>query len=114
MIRADDLRETDVLPHCQGAVSPDRNYVYCATFQLAWDGLRQSLSNEPVGLEGDPDLAAVLNQGSFDRASLSATSYLAMAGRADQGIVESIRRAMAGKFPNATLQVPDPPEQTAL
>ena len=36
---AETLTETDVLPHTEGAITPGRNYVYCPTFQMAWDEL---------------------------------------------------------------------------
>ncbi|HEY5315707.1 MAG TPA: hypothetical protein VIK18_24465, partial [Pirellulales bacterium] len=44
---------------------------------------------------------------SSDAFHLPPESYLGMAGRTDQGIVGKIRTAMADRFPNAKLDVPD-------
>ncbi|HWC89939.1 MAG TPA: hypothetical protein VG433_09795 [Pirellulales bacterium] len=65
-------------------------------------------------LAGKPEMATRLNEHHSDSFDLPPDSYLAMAGRTDQGIVGKIRTAMADRFPNATLGVPDAPSGTAL
>lgn len=105
---AEKLKDTDILPYAAAPITPGRNYVYCATFQIAWEELQTTLASGPIKLKDDPELAVLLNQNPFDRSNLSAESYLAMGGRVDQGIVKKIRQAMANKFPEATLTVPDP------
>ncbi|HEY5313759.1 MAG TPA: hypothetical protein VIK18_14625 [Pirellulales bacterium] len=54
-------------------------------------------------------MATRLNEHHSDSFHLPPESYLAMAGRTDQGIVGKIRAAMADRFPHATLDVPEPP-----
>lgn len=109
---ASKLYATDVLPHCDGPIVAGRNYVYCASFQLAWDKLRAELGDKAVDLEGRPEMADRLNEHHSDDFGLSPDSYLAMAGRTDEGIVAKIRAELASRFPNATLDVPEPPKRT--
>ncbi|HEY5313758.1 MAG TPA: hypothetical protein VIK18_14620, partial [Pirellulales bacterium] len=47
LVAAAKLPRTDILPHCDGPIVPGRNYVYCATFQLAWDKLREQVDSKP-------------------------------------------------------------------
>jgi hypothetical protein len=114
LVSAAQLPQTDVLPYPDGPIVAGRNYVYCATFQLAWDKVREQVDGKPVLLAGSPEMATRLNEHHSDAFNLSPESYLAMAGRTDQGIVAKIRETMADRFPNATLGVPDPPRDTVL
>jgi hypothetical protein len=108
LLPAEKLKETDILPYAASPITPGRNYVYCATFQIAWEELQKALASGPLQLQDDPEMAVLLNRNPFDRANLSAESFLAMAGRTDQGIVKKIRQAMADRFPDAALTVPEP------
>src|SRR5262249_19627176 len=94
------LSATDVTPHLEGPVA-GRNYVYCATFQLAWDDLRRQLGAAPQ-VQGAPAIAAALNRTAFPRAALSPESYVARMGFLSKGIHEQIRQEMARKFPGVT------------
>jgi hypothetical protein len=114
LIPAEKLKETDVLPYAAAQITPGRNYVYCATFQIAWEEMQTTLSSGPIKLKDEPEMAVMLNQNPFDRANLSAESYLAMGGRIDQGIVKKIRQTMTDKFPDATLTVPEPTKDAEL
>lgn len=106
---AENFKETDILPYSQGPITAGRNYVYCATFQIAWEEMQKTIASGPIKLKDDPELAVMLNEHPFDRSNLAADSYLAMGGKIEQGIVPNIRQAMQKKFPDATLAVPDPP-----
>ena len=108
VVPAEDLRETDVLPHTLGKITPGRNYVYCATFQLAWNTLEQEVVGEPIRLSGSPQMVADLHQASKLREQdFPPGSYLVKAGLARDGVVDEIRAEMKRQFPNATLQVPE-------
>ena len=104
---AESLVDTDVLPHTAGPITPGRNYVFCATFQLAWDELRYGVFKEPVALSGAPPMVDILNANTRPALKLDATSYLARAGLADSGIVEQIRAEAKRKFPQAGIRIPD-------
>lgn len=108
VVPAEQLQQTDVLPHPEGPITPGRNYVYCATFQLAWNELSEKIIKEPVKLEGDPAAATILNKASFKQKDLSSDSCLAMAGSVQDGIVGRIRSEMQRRFPSSGFDVPDP------
>ena len=103
---ASELTATDIWPHPEGAIKPDRNYVYCATFQMAWTELQEKLVKGPVQLEGDPPAAAVLNRREVADGDLSPLCYLAMAGTRHDNIAARIPEAMHARFPDASVPVP--------
>jgi prepilin-type processing-associated H-X9-DG protein len=106
-----ELARTAILPHTKGRITPGENYVYSATFQLAWDDLKEKLYG-PVDFERMPDIADRLNDGTFRRTDVSSDSYVAMGGLVQEGIVAQIEQAMTQKFPTATLEPPKPPESS--
>jgi len=107
VVPAEQLRETDVLPHTAGKIIPGRNYVYCATFQLAWNTLEQGVIGEPIRLSGSPQMLADLRQAPKPREQdFPPGSYLAKAGWVRDGIVDQIRAEMNKRFPKATFQLP--------
>jgi len=101
LVDAAELKETDVLPHTKGPITPGRNYLYCATFQLAWNEFCDEFTQGPILLEGSPEMAEFLNQREVEKGILSEDSYLAMAGKFSEGIVDEIRAEMKTKFPDA-------------
>src|SRR5699024_1883054 len=102
IVPAGDLKQTDVLPTPSGKLDPQRNYVYCASFQIAWGELRELIGKEPVRLRGGSEFATALNDHPYKRAHLDAASYVALAGRTDRGIEAHIRETMAKRFPHAS------------
>jgi hypothetical protein len=113
LVDAGTLKQTEVLPYTQGVLRPDKNYVYCATFQIAWDQMQELLGGK-FELEGDPPLAVALDREHFDKQGLSPASYLAAAGRVQDGINDRIRREMQNRFPHARTTIPEAPSGTAL
>jgi hypothetical protein len=98
---------TDVLPHPADRIQAGRNYVYCATFQLAWDDFRQLVGDDPQ-VEGRPLIATGLNGPAFPRSSLSPASYVARMGPVSAGIHDTILAEMREKFPGVTPTFRDP------
>jgi hypothetical protein len=113
-VLAGELTETEILPHTRGPITPGRNYLYCATFQLAWNELQDQIVGAPIRLEGSPPMADELNRQSFRSGSLSDDSYVAMAGRVKDGIADEIRSAMNQKFPAATPKLIEYPDDTVF
>ena len=103
-----DLTETVILPHSDGPISPGVNYIYCATFQLAWAELAKNTVGSDIELEGGPPWIDHLAQGEFRPSDLSKDSYLAMGGLVSEGIVERIQAEMTKRFPHANVDVPQP------
>jgi hypothetical protein len=106
-VPADELTETVILPYLDAPITTGTNLVYCATFQLAWNELRDRVIGGAIQLEGGPAWTSLLNEGTFSRSDLSEDCYLAMGGRGEEGIVEAVRQAMKQRFPNAGYQVPE-------
>lgn len=107
-ISVEQLRETDVLPYLEGPVLSGRNYLYCATFQLAWNELQDTVLKEPNHLSGSPPMAESLLRGSkLTEDILPPDSYLIKAGLVNDGVVGKIRGEMERRFPNAGFRAPD-------
>jgi hypothetical protein len=115
-IPAEQLRETDVLPHLEGPIVEGRNYLYCATFQLAWNKLQDTEFKEPIHLAGSPPMAEALLRGSkLNEDILPPDFYLVTAGLVKDGVVGKIRAEMRDRFPDALIHLPEHlDEQSAI
>lgn len=106
---ADELKQTSVQPCLDVPIASDKNVVYCATFQITWDDLRDMFHADVVDLDEPPELAPKLNAVRFPKASLSEDSYMALVGRREDDILGKIAAERQRKFPNATLPLPQSP-----
>lgn len=111
---AESFQQTSVEASLETPLKSGRNVIYCGTFQLAWDALRDELATNEVRLDGEPPLVTLLNSQRFPKGALSPNDYLAMAGRIDQGILKKIADARSAKFPTATFPLPQPTALTEL
>jgi hypothetical protein len=93
---AGSLSGTSVLPFVSALLAADKNVVWCATFQIAWD----QLPKEPDLPRGDGSFVGELERKPFDLRSLSPDSYLAMGGDVEDGIRDRIGTEMARRFPD--------------
>ncbi len=108
------LTRTDMLPHATARIAPERNLVYCATFQIAWDGMRNETIKAPIDLEGSSEMAVELNRVQFDQANLDDASYVALAGPVKDGIFDRIDQEMSRKFPGKQRQLGKPTRDGAF
>jgi len=95
--RAKDLKNTMVTPHWEQKLSSGTNVLWCSSFQLAWNALCE-LTGGTVQMESAPAMAAVLNKKAASGKDLDEDSYVAMAGLANEGIYERIRKELERKF----------------
>jgi len=103
-VPAELLRTTDILPHTGGEIVSGRNYVYCATFQLAWNELETKVFGRPIRPNGPPQMAADLHAGpKLGEQDFPPGAYLVKAGWVKDGIADQIRSEMKQRFPKATL-----------
>ncbi len=110
VVPAEEMPGTDVLPHMEGTIVAGRNYVYCSTFQLAWEQVVVREIKSPVTLvvEGSPPVAEALGRGpTLWPEDLPRDGYFAEAGLVRYGVVEKIRKEMAARFPHAAFSLPD-------
>jgi len=102
-----DLKQTSVVATLDCPVPEHRNAIWCSTFQMAWDRLKDDIIGEPVEVLGADELAARLNQAKVSEADLEAESFYATAGFVPNGILEQIQKEMAERFPSEPVPVFD-------
>jgi hypothetical protein len=113
MRSAESFQQTDVHPVIDVPMAAGRNLLYCATFQIVWDDLRDVLGVESIHFEEAPPLAERLNARRFPRDSLATDSYVAFAGTADNNISGQVDATRRLGLPSS--HWPDtPPSHTAL
>src|SRR5262249_51232112 len=103
-INADKLATTDVVPHLHLPLSPQRNQVWCATVQIAWDELRKDIGDAPK--VKDCDMADGLARTPFPRSALAPAFYVARMGTVGEGIQQKIASEMSQRFPGVTPKIP--------
>ncbi|MDP4181686.1 MAG: dockerin type I domain-containing protein [Bacillota bacterium] len=89
-------RNTTMTAFADYSLNAGNNVVFCPTFQMAWDGLKETVGGD-VELEGQPELANILNKGFNMENCISEDSYLAMTGCGDE-TVDKINSALKIKF----------------
>jgi hypothetical protein len=108
------LRETVVLPTLDTPIPAGKSVVWCASFQMAWDRLREDIVGEPIRLAGADDLVDRLNRNAFTGKAITPENTYAVAGRYEDGIVEKVRKDMAKRFPDVKLPALEELKEGAL
>ena len=93
------LKQTLIVPTLDTPMPPDKNVIWCSSFQLAWNELRDDIIKEPVKLTGAQELADRLNKAEESIGDAPEESVYATAGFVKDGIVEQIRTQMKNQFP---------------
>jgi hypothetical protein len=107
---ADAFKATDITPHLSAKITSQKNIVYCASFQLAWDECRiTQCDDKPIQLSGQPQprMAQELNKHPFPRQSLSTECYFAAGGQ-NSGITAAMSERFPHVAPNLTPPVARP------
>ena len=95
-----DLAQTAVVATLDCPLPPHKNVIWCATFQMAWDKLKDDIIGEPILLHDGPEMVHRLNATPFSLDALEVESFYATAGLIEDGIIEQIHRDMARQFPD--------------
>jgi hypothetical protein len=98
------LKQTVILPTLDTPMPKGKNVIWCSSFQLAWNQLKDNVIGEPVKLIGAEEIANRLNLTKQSRADIPDESCYAAAGFVKDGILEKIQTEMAKRFPS----VPQP------
>ncbi len=93
----DKLQATEISPYLGARILPDRNVLWCGTFQLAWSEVC-GLVGEDLHFANEPPMVAELNRKEFSKANLDDESYLALAGFVRDGIFDKITWGLKDKF----------------
>ena len=88
-----------IVPTLDTPVPVGKSAIWCSSFQLAWNRLKTDLAKGPVQLKNAQMIADRLNRASASESDLDPSMFYAAAGFLEDGIVETIRRNMAEKFP---------------
>jgi hypothetical protein len=94
-----NLKQTVVVATLDCPLPEHKNAIWCATFQMAWDKLKQNIIGEPIQVLGAEELANRLNAGPFPTGSIEEKSYYAVAGFVKKGIIQQIEKEMKQRFP---------------
>jgi hypothetical protein len=97
---SNNLKATAVVPTLDSMLPNSKNVIWCSSFQLAWNELRDNIVKQPVQVVGAEDLANRLNTASQSSRDIEAKSFYAAAGLVTDGIVRRIRSEMISRFPS--------------
>jgi len=95
------LAATAVVSNLEEVIPPNKNLVYCATFQLAWNELRDEMIGEDIRLTSEPPMVAKLNQKLVTKDMVPNGSYVAMVGFGKDEIVRRINESLIEEFGDA-------------
>lgn len=93
---------TTITPHLEEPIPQANNLLYCASFQLAWNKMRDEVFKENLKLDGNPPSAQHLNKRLQDNNDISPESYLAEAGELSKELIERINKELKEKFGEQT------------
>jgi len=105
------LKQTVIVPTLDTLMPKGKNVIWCSSFQIAWNELKDNIIGEPVRVVGAEEIANCLNQAKQSHADISEESYYAVGGCVRDGITEEIQAEMAKRFPIEP--IPEFPEMSA-
>jgi hypothetical protein len=97
------LERTVVVPTLDSPCPQDKNVIWCSSFQLAWNEVRDRVVGAPLEVPEVAELAARLNSAAQSLSDLDPQSVYATGGRIRDGIVQKIEEDMTAKFPSHSL-----------
>jgi hypothetical protein len=92
------LKQSIIIPTLDTPIPEGKNLIWCASFQMAWNRLKDDVIGEPVQVANAEAVAERLNKAVVTDADLPDGSYYAAAGFTKDGIAEKIRREMQERF----------------
>jgi hypothetical protein len=101
--QSSSLNHTAIVPTLDSPCPKNKNVIWCSSFQLAWNEIKEDVIKAPIEVVGAEDLAARLNSAEQTADDLEPESFYAAAGRTNQGIIGTIQKDMKAKFPTHTL-----------
>ena len=102
-VDSSSLNQTSIIPALDSLCPKNKNVIWCSSFQLAWNRMKDDVIGAPVEVVGAEELAARLNSAKQTTGDLKPDSVYAAAGRINQGIISEIQKDMKAKFPKHTI-----------
>ena len=93
-----ELKTTMISSHMENKIVKGKNLVYCATFQLAWNELKEKITKEDIKLTDEPNIVPLLNKSLSTKKDLSDKDYVAMVGFGKDNILNKINEELKDKF----------------
>jgi len=97
------LERTVVVPTLDTPCPRGENIIWCSSFQLTWNEIRDNVVGAPLKVGGAEEIAGRLNTARQSISDIDPNSVYVAAGRVKEGIIEKIRKDMAAKFPSHKL-----------
>ncbi len=94
-----ELTRTQIVATLDAPILKGKNAIWCASFQTAWKTLQDDLLREPVKLQGNPELARVLNSAEDIRSEVPAGCLYTVSGMAQDGVIQKIQSDIKSRFP---------------
>jgi len=101
--KSEQLKQTVIVPTLDSPCPPNKNIIWCSSFQLAWNEIRDKVIGAPLKVVGAEEVAARLNTAKQSSSDLDPKSLYVAGGWIKDGIVEKIKKDMAVKFPSHVL-----------
>jgi len=102
------LKATEIVPTLDAPMPPNKNAIWCASFQSAWKSL-EDLAGEPIALAPSNSVADALNAAADPKTFISPEKLYAISGWNQKGLVDQIRRDLSQRFPQKA-----PPDFSAV
>lgn len=102
LLRVDSLKlkDTVVTGHMETPITKGGNLLYCSSFRLAWNRMKDSVGGDAILLKNGPETVKLLNRSLFTGKDISEDAYLVMAGANRDGILEKLNEGLRKKFGN--------------
>jgi hypothetical protein len=101
----DSLPETGISATRDAELQAGETVLWCATFQMAWDLMRDGKDDQDVALVGSPPLARALNAWRFPVEALSPDCYLIKVDGVDSVSTGRLRAEVRDRFPRGQPRV---------
>jgi hypothetical protein len=105
VIDSKDLKQTSVVATLDCPMPEHRNFIWCSTFQMAWDKLKNDIIGEPVKVPDAEEIVARLNQSEVSTRDIEEESFYSTAGIVKNGIIEEIQKEIKKRFPSEPVPV---------
>ncbi|WP_049819013.1 hypothetical protein [Geotalea uraniireducens] len=89
---------TIISSHLEDQINLSNNLLYCASFQMAWNIMRDQIIKGDIILEPDTPLAKNLNRQLQRNNDISSGSYVAVAGELSKNLAARIEKELHEKF----------------
>lgn len=111
---SDAFPMTALVPTLDTPIPKGKSAIWCSSFQLAWNRLKDEVAKGPVQLTNAQTVADRLNNAEQTDGDLNSEDVYAAAGLAKDGIVERIQTEMLKKFPSVPKPELDVPADGAV